>query len=57
MGSVKALARRLPEALGLLRRAVAVLEETHGEDAAFTLAATYRIAVCLFNLCKYEEAM
>ncbi|KAL1858849.1 hypothetical protein Daus18300_009847 [Diaporthe australafricana] len=57
MGSVMARGRRLPEALDLLRRAVDVLEQTHGEDAVFTLAATYRMAVCLFDLAKYEEAM
>lgn len=45
------------EALKFLRRAVTVLEETHGDEAVFTLAATYRMAACLFDLNEYEEAM
>ena len=45
------------EALDLVRRAVAVLQETHGEEALWTLAATYRMAVCLYDLQEHEQAM
>lgn len=47
----------LREALGFLRRAVSVLKETHGDEAFWTLAATYRLAVCLYDLEQYKEAM
>lgn len=45
------------DALKFFRRAVSVLEKTHGREAIWTLAATYRMAVCLFDLGEYEEAM
>lgn len=45
------------KALGFFQRAVVVLEKTHGREAIWTLAATYRMAVCLFDLGEYEEAM
>lgn len=45
------------DALKFFRRAVSVLEKTHGREAIWTLAATYRMAVCLFDLGEYEEAI
>lgn len=63
MGTVKYFSHpdRQPEfvkeALGLLRRAVAVLKQTHGEEAFWTLTATYRMAVCLYDLEENEEAL
>lgn len=47
----------IKEALKFFRRAVSVLEQTHGPEAIWTLAATYRMAVCLFDLGELEEAM
>lgn len=44
-------------ALSFLKRAVYVLQKTHGREALWTLAATYRMAVCLFDLGRYDEAM
>lgn len=45
------------EALSFLKRAVYALQKTHGREALWTLAATYRMAVCLFDLGRYDEAM
>ncbi|KAG6354302.1 hypothetical protein INS49_004907 [Diaporthe citri] len=47
----------IKEALKFFRRAVTVLEQTHGHEAIWTLAATYRMAVCLFDLGRYEESI
>ncbi|KAI3392941.1 hypothetical protein diail_4958 [Diaporthe ilicicola] len=57
MATVKALDGCTFEAIEYCQRAVSVLEETHGKDAAFTLAALYRMAACLFKLGDYDEAM
>lgn len=50
-------AKIVEKALSFLRRAVDVLNYTHGAEALWTLAATYRMAVCLFDLGEYNEAM
>lgn len=50
-------AELIKRAAFFLRRAVNVLKETQGEEALWTIAATYRLAVCLFDLGQFNEAM
>ena len=50
-------AELIKRAVFFLRRAVDVLKETQGDEAIWTLCATYRLAVCLFDLGQFDEAM
>lgn len=43
-------AELIKRAVFFLRRAVCVLKETQVDEAIWTLAATYRLAACLFDL-------
>ncbi|POS77959.1 hypothetical protein DHEL01_v203645 [Diaporthe helianthi] len=47
----------LREALGFLRQAIDVLTVTHGKQALWTLAASYRMAVCYYDLREYTSAV
>lgn len=50
-------AELIKRAVFFLQRAVNVLKETQGDEALWTIAATYRLAVCLFDLGQFDEAM
>jgi tetratricopeptide (TPR) repeat protein len=47
----------LEDAAETLSRAVSVLRRTYGPEALWTLAAKYRLGVCLYDLAEYEQAV